>query len=272
VVINIDPVLLYIGGQPLIRWYGLMYVVGFLAGLAVCIPYAKSRGISEDDVWSVFWPAVVLGLLGARLYYVAQQDLGPYLAQPWRILATWEGGMAFYGAIFGAFVALLVVARQRKISFWRLLDAGAFFAVVGQAFGRVGNIINGDVVGYPTDLPWGFIYVHANSFVPEKGVAYQPAAVYELLFNILMFFFLWRMKDRLRAPGMVFATWLVTYSVGQVLIFTQRMNDIVFMGLKQAQVTALIVIVLCIPLMWYLQGREPDAATAGGAEESDEAF
>jgi phosphatidylglycerol:prolipoprotein diacylglycerol transferase len=205
-----------------------------------------------------------------KLYYVAQQDLGPYLAQPWRILATWEGGMAFYGAIFGAVLALLIVARQRKISFWRLLDAGAFFAVVGQAFGRVGNIVNGDVVGYPTDLPWGFIYVHANSFVPEKGVAYQPAAVYELIFNILMFVFLWKVKDRLRAPGTLFATWLVTYSVGQILIFTQRMNDVVFMGLKQAQVTALVVIVLCIPLMWYLQGRE--STPAGRGEDTEEAF
>lgn len=268
-VINIDPVLLYIGGQPIVRWYGLMYVVGILVGLAVCIPFARTRGVSEDDVWSVFWPATLLGLLGARLYYVVQSDPLSYLSQPWRILATWEGGMAFYGAIFGAAIGIIVWGRRVRAGVWAVLDAGAIFAIIGQAFGRIGNIINGDIIGFPTDLPWGFIYVHPNSFVPQKGVAYQPAAVYELLFNIFMFILLWRLKDRLKAPGTVFTTWLVTYSIGQILVFTTRMNEVVFMGLKQAQVTAIVVIIATIPLMWYLQGREP--VTALGKTNSDEA-
>jgi phosphatidylglycerol---prolipoprotein diacylglyceryl transferase len=273
VVINIDPVLLYIGGQPIVRWYGLMYVVGILVGLTVCIPFARTRGLSEDDIWSVFWPAAVGGLLGARLYYVAQSDPLSYLSQPWRILATWEGGMAFYGAIFGAAIGLIIAARRYHLSVWALLDAGAILATIGQAFGRIGNIINGDVVGFPTDLPWGFIYVHPNSFVAQKGIAYQPAAVYELIFNILLFVLLWKLKGRLKSPGTVFTTWLVTYSVGQILIFTTRMNDVVLMGLKQAQVTAIVVIIACIPLMWFLQGREPAAAVdAPNDADSEEAY
>ncbi len=259
-IINIDPVLLYIGGNPVVRWYGLMYVVGILVGLWVIMPYAKARGLTEDDVWYVFWPATIAGLVGARLYYVAQSDPLSYLSQPWRILATWEGGMAFYGAVFGAAIAIVLACRRRGIDIWTFLDIGAIFAVVGQAFGRIGNIINGDVVGYPTDLPWGFIYVHPNSFVPQKGVAYQPAAVYELLFNLFLFLVLWRLRFRLKVPGMVFATWLVGYSVGQILIFTVRMNEVLFLGLKQAQLTAIAVILACIPLVWILQGRAASAA------------
>lgn len=265
--INIDPVLLYVGGQPLVRWYGLMYVVGMMAGLAVIIPYGIRRGIDEDTIWAVFWPAAIAGLVGARLYYVVQSDPLSYLSQPWRILATWEGGMAFYGAIFGAAIALIVASRWRRVDLWKILDLGAIFAVVGQAFGRIGNIINGDVVGYPTDLPWGFVYLHPNSFVPQKGVAYQPAAVYELLFNIFLFVVLWRLRFRLKTPGMLFATWLVGYSLGQIAIFTARMNEVVFLGLKQAQITAIVVLLACVPLVWYLSGR--DATYEDVADESE---
>ena len=116
-------------------------------------------------------------------------------------MATWEGGMAFYGAVFAVAATILVVTRMRRISFWTVADVGCIFAVVGQAFGRIGNIINGDVVGPPTDLPWGFIYAHPGSFVADHTVAYHPAAVYELLFNVALFALLWSIRWKLPRPG-----------------------------------------------------------------------
>lgn len=267
-----DPVLLYIAGHPVIRWYGLMYVVGILVGLWMLMPYARARGIDEDSIWSIFWPATIGALLGARLYYVAQQpDLSGYFAQPWRILATWEGGMAFYGAIFGAAAAILYMCHRLRLNFLTVADCGALFAVLGQAFGRIGNIINGDVVGYPTDLPWGFIYLHPNSFVAQKGVAYQPAAVYELLFNLFLFLILWRLRFRLKKPGLLFVTWLIGYSLGQIIIFTQRMNDVVLFGLKQAQVTAIVVIIGALPLLFYILTRPSQPADLPTDDELAEA-
>jgi phosphatidylglycerol---prolipoprotein diacylglyceryl transferase len=252
IIVNIDPILAQIG--PLtFRWYGLMYVVGIAIGLWVAIPYGRERGLSEDDIWSAVWPSVIAGFVGARLYYVVQQPLGPYLAQPWRIMATWEGGMAFYGAIFGVIIALYVVTRMRKISFWRILDAGVLFAVVGQAFGRIGNIINGDIVGAPTNLPWGFVYQHPNSFVADHTIAYQPAAVYELMFNGLLFALLWVLRRRLPRPGLLMAIYLVGYSAGQFLLFFLRTEPLVLGPLKQAQVTALIVLVGAAVLYWWLR-------------------
>lgn len=263
IVINIDPVLLYIAGHPLVRWYGLMYVVGIVVGLRVAIPYALARGITEDDVWSIFWPTAIAALVGARLYYVAQSDPLSYLPQPWRILAVWEGGMAFYGAIFAGVAAIIVTCWRRRLDFWKLLDVAALFAVVGQSFGRIGNIINGDILGYPTTLPWGFAYINPNSFTPEKGVPYQPAAVYELIFNILFFFVLWRLRFRFKSSGLLFATWLVGYSLGQFLIFFVRDNTVLYFGLKQAQLTASVVLLACVPLVWYLRWRKSHGAEAG---------
>ncbi len=255
IVIDIDPIIAQVG--PLIfRWYGLMYVIGIAVGLWVAYPYALKRGLSDDDIWTAVWPSVIAGFVGARLYFVAQQPLAPYLAEPWRIMATWEGGMAFYGAIFAVVVTLAVVSRLRKISFWKIADAGALFAVVGQAFGRIGNIVNGDIVGAPTTLPWGFVYTHPNSFVADHTVAYQPAAVYELIFNLAFFALLWQLRFRMPKPGLLFVTYLAGYSVGQFALFFLRTEPLVAAGLKQAQLTALVVLVAALALGWWLMYRE----------------
>ncbi|HEX9017487.1 MAG TPA: prolipoprotein diacylglyceryl transferase [Chloroflexota bacterium] len=252
IIVNIDPIIAQLG--PLVfRWYGLMYVVGIAVGLWIAIPFAQERGLREDDIWAAVWPSVIAGFVGARLYFVVQQPLGPYLEQPWRIFATWEGGMAFYGAVFAVLITLVLMARRLKISFWNIADAGVIFAVVGQAFGRIGNIINGDIVGSPTDLPWGFVYQHPRSFVADHTIAYQPAAVYELLFNGFLFAVLWLLRRRLGRPGLLTAVYLAGYSLGQFLLFFLRTEPFVLGGLKQAQVTALVVLVAAVALFWWLR-------------------
>ncbi len=101
IYINIDPVIVHIGPLAL-RWYGLMYVVGIIMGLWFIRGYTARKGISRDRVYRMLWWCVVAGLIGGRLYFVVQQPdlVSYYLAQPWHILATWEGGMAFFGDIF----------------------------------------------------------------------------------------------------------------------------------------------------------------------------
>lgn len=249
ITVNIDPVILEIG--PLaVRWYGLMYAVGILVGLYVALPYALQKGLKEDDIWKVFWPTAVAAFLGGRLYFVLQQDLGPYLAQPWRILATWEGGMAFYGAIFAGIAAIAVTCAVYRIPLWPLLDAAAIFATVGQAFGRIGNLINGDIVGYPTTSPWGVVYPR-SPFVTSPTTPYEPAAVYELLFNLFLFFVLWNLRFRLRPDGLLFALYLVLYAAGQFVLFFGRDNVIVWMGLKQAQLTSLVVLPVALAIFYW---------------------
>ena len=254
VVINIDPVALSLGPLEL-RWYGLMYVVGIAVGLLAAWPYARSRGITQDQLLNTAFIAIAAGLIGARLYYVIQQPLGPYLAEPWRILAFWEGGMAFYGAIFAVVLAIIITAWRMRVSIWKFLDTAVLFAVVGQFFGRIGNIINGDVIGYPTNLPWGFIYAHPNSFPPRHDIAYHPAAVYEILINIILFGLLWWMRNRVK-PGILFFTYVFAYSLSQIIVFFWRDNEIVFWGLKQAQITEIGVIIAAgIGFLWYWYWR-----------------
>lgn len=259
IIVDANPTAFSIG--PLaVHWYGLMYVVGIAVGLLVAWPYARSKGFTRNQLETVVLWAIPAGLVGARLYYVIQQPLGPYLKEPWRILAAWEGGMAFYGAIFAVVIVLLVAGWRLKISILRLLDVGALFAVVGQFFGRIGNFINGDVIGYPTNLPWGVIYTNPGSFAPRHDLAYQPAAAYEALIDVLLFGLLWWLRNKLK-PGVLFFVYIVGYSLSQIIVFIWRDNEVIFLGLKQAQLTAIVVIVVAVMVFLVLFRRQHKLTT-----------
>jgi phosphatidylglycerol:prolipoprotein diacylglycerol transferase len=259
ITININPVIFSIGALS-VRWYGLMYVVGITIGLLVAWPYAKWKGFTEEQLEKVVYWAVPAGLVGARLYYVVQQPLEPFLTQPWRIFAVWEGGMAFYGAIFAVVLVILIAGWWMKISILKFLDVAALFAVVGQFFGRIGNIINGDILGYPTKQPWGFIYTNPNSFAPTHDTAYQPAAVYEALIDIILFVILWTLRKKVK-PGLLFFYYIIGYSISQIIVFIWRDNEVVFLGLKQAQVTAIIVMIAAVAGFAIIRARQRKTAS-----------
>lgn len=264
IIINIDPVLLQLG--PLaIRWYGLMYVVGIVIGVRAALPFLVSRGITEDQVWNVLGPCIVVGLLGGRLYYVLQQPLEPFIAQPWRILATWEGGMAFYGAIFAVVAALAVMSWREKIPFWWLFDGATIFAAVGQFFGRIGNVVNGDILGRPTTLPWGFVYAHPNSFAASHTIAYEPAAIYEMIANLIIIGILFFLSSRVKTSGIISSTYLLGYSISQFILFFLRDTEpTVSFSLKQAQLTSIVVFVVALVFLAYRlrSASGKDAASA----------
>jgi phosphatidylglycerol:prolipoprotein diacylglycerol transferase len=252
----LDPVLLRLGPLAL-RWYGLAYVLGILLGFRVGLPYAQRRGLDRDKVVSAAIPIIICGLIGGRLYYVAQNDPGYYLSHPLHILATWEGGMAFYGAIFAALIATPVVCRMRGLDTWAFLDSATLFAAAGQLVGRLGNVVNGDIVGYPSDLPWAFQYTNPASFAPRHDIAYQPAPLYEIALGLLLLGVLLWLRYRVRRPGMMLVVYLAGYSLAQFLVFFARDNVVVWAGLKQAQLTAIVVLVGCIPLIWWVSRQPP---------------
>ncbi|HKS70822.1 MAG TPA: prolipoprotein diacylglyceryl transferase, partial [Ktedonobacterales bacterium] len=147
-VLNIDPILARFGPFA-IHWYGLMYVVAIAVALYVILRWRRPMGIHEDQLWPLFVWTAIAGLIGGRLYFVVQQPnlVQNYLLDPINIIAVWNGGMAFFGAIFLGTLTLFVLAPRYGLSRWIAMDGGALFAVVGQIFGRVGNVVNGDILG-----------------------------------------------------------------------------------------------------------------------------
>jgi phosphatidylglycerol---prolipoprotein diacylglyceryl transferase len=262
VYLNIDPVIVHLGPLAL-RWYGLMYVVAIIIGLRVAMGYAARKGIGEDLVYRVLWWCIVAGLIGGRLYFVIQQPnfFSYYLVNPIHIIATWEGGMAFYGAIFLVLLTLVWRARAEHINPLVLLDAGVLFGAAGQIFGRIGNIINGDIIGYRSTLPWSTVYQNPNSWAclnpATCNVPVQPAAAYELLTNIVVLALLLFLARRIRRPGVLLLVYLFLYTITQFLLFYVRANDVVSFlglnwGLKQAQWTSLVVFIVLLPLSYLV--------------------
>ena len=251
--IGLDPVLVTIGGLK-IHWYGIMIAIGLYVGIQVALRDSARRGISGDQVMNVALLAAVLGIAGGRLYYVVQNDPSFFLHHPAQIIAVWQGGMAFFGAMFGGALAVAISSWRWKIPFWSLLDVGALGMTIGQAIGRIGNIINGDIVGYKTN-GWGFEYTNPHTFGP-LNVPVQPASLYELLISLALFVLLWNLRTRVHPDGMLAMIYIVLYSVSQFFIFFLRDNIVVLGGLKQAQVTALVVIALTLPVIAYLLRTE----------------
>ena len=266
--IGLDPVLIMIGGLK-IHWYGVMVAIGLYAGIQVALRDAPRRGVDRDKLLNASLIAAVLGVLGGRLYYVVQNHPEYYLQHPGQILAVWQGGMAFYGAIFGGALALMIGSWRYGMNIWSVLDLGALGMTIGQAFGRIGNIINGDIVGYPTGGRWGFVYTSQDTFAP-RNVAVQPANLYELLIAVALFILLWSIRKRVQPEGMLAMLYIVLYSVSQFLIFFVRDNVVLFHGLKQAQLTAIVVTVLTIPFIVYLVRRGPrlSRSTTPAAQKS----
>jgi phosphatidylglycerol:prolipoprotein diacylglycerol transferase len=190
---------------------------------------------------------------------VVQNNPSYYLNHPLETIAVWKGGMAYFGAIFGGALAVIISAWLFKLPIWSLMDIGALGLTIGQTIGRVGNIINGDIVGYPTN-GWGFQYTNPHSFGP-LNTPVQPASLYELLISLGLFILLWSLRKRIRPEGMLAMIYLILYSISQFLIFFVRQNDIVFLGLKQAQVTSIVVILLTIPVIIYLLRTRPGIAS-----------
>jgi len=272
--IGIDPVAFTIGTLK-VHWYGIMIAIGLYAGIQVGLREASRRGLDPDRLMNVALIAAAFGVIGGRLYYVVQNSPSFYLAHPGQILAVWQGGMAFYGAIFAGGLALLLSAWIFKLPFWKLADVGVLGLTLGQAIGRVGNIINGDIVGYPTNGKWGFVYTNPNTFGP-RNVAVQPASLYELLIALALFVFLWTIRKRVQPDGVLALLYVALYSVSQFFIFFLRDNIIILGGLKQAQLTALIVLAVSLPIMAYLRRRpqgmaQPQAVAADPAVASEPA-
>jgi len=251
--IGIDPVLVTIGGLK-IHWYGIMIAIGLYVGIQVALRDSARRGISSDQLMNVALLAAVLGIAGGRLYYVVQNDPSFFLHNPAQIIAVWQGGMAFFGAIFGGALAVAISSWRWKIPFWSVLDVGALGMTIGQTIGRVGNIINGDIVGYKTN-GWGFEYTNPHSFA-QTNVPVQPASLYELLISLGLFLLLWNLRTRIHPEGMLAMVYVVLYSVSQFFIFFVRDNVVILGGLKQAQVTSLVVIALTLPVIAYLLRQE----------------
>jgi phosphatidylglycerol:prolipoprotein diacylglycerol transferase len=245
-------------GPLQVRFYGIAYVIAFIAGTGLASRHLDRKGVPRSVTGDIAFWAIVFGLIGARLYFVVQSGWYWYLTHPLHIFAIWEGGMAFFGAIFAALIVLIVMARRHHINFWDLLDAGVLFASIGQPIGRLGNVLNGEILGPPSNLPWAIRYTNPASMAPHLGVAYQPANLYEAMGTLAILGVLLYLRRRGVPPGILGLTYLVLYPISQLILFYWRTDyetPAILWGLKQAQLTSLVMLVAIVPVFVFFWWR-----------------
>ncbi len=257
VEIDIDPVIVTIGPLQL-RWYSLMIMAGVLVGTAIAARMAQRRGISADDVYGAALWIVVGGIVGARLAHVVDRS-DYYRLHPDKILAVYEGGLAIWGGLIAGGLAGWLYARRNRIPFWPLADSVVVGAILGQAIGRIGCIVNGDVAGRPTNGDWGFVYTNPGALLPRPeyfNVPTHPYPLYEMIWDLAIFGILLWLFRRRAFDGAVFLTYCVLYAIGRLVLTFVREEEIWLFGLQQAQVLSIIIVVGAAYLYFYLRARQ----------------
>lgn len=205
---QIDPVAIAVG--PLaIRWYGLMYLIGFGAAFLLArsrIKQGRSGNISYAVFDDLFFFSVLGVVLGGRLGYVLFYKPAYYFSHPLEIFAVWQGGMAFHGGFLGVLLAMVYIARKHRIHWLAIMDFIAPLVPPALAAGRIGNFINGELWGRVTDLPWGMVFRGAGPLPRHPSQLYQFA-----LEGVLLFLILWLYSARPRPTGAVSAMFLIGY-------------------------------------------------------------
>jgi phosphatidylglycerol:prolipoprotein diacylglycerol transferase len=258
-VIDIDPVAFALFGIP-VRWYGLILVAAAAVAIWLAQREGRRRGIdtataSDAAIW-----VGVAALVGGRVLYVIQNELGSLAEHPTHILMVWMGGLSFYGGLVGGLLALVVFARRRGIPVLVVFDIAAPAAAIGQAIGHFGCLIGGDSYGIATDLPWAVIYRNPNAMAP-LGVPLHPTQAYEAVLLAALFIGLWLSRERLSrlGDGTVAGVYLLGLAVIRFGLFYLRDEPAVLFGLKTAQLIGLGIGVLAVVL--FIAARQARGAS-----------
>ncbi len=261
-----DPIAFSLG--PLaVRWYGLMYLVGFVAALWLGRRRALRdawRGWSIRDVDDALFYVVLGVILGGRLGYVLFYKLDYYAANPLEIFYIWQGGMSFHGGFLGVLVAMTLLARKKHMRWLGIMDFVAPLVPPGIAAGRLGNFINAELWGRPTEVPWAMIFPNVDN-VPR-----HPSQLYECaLEGVALFILLWWFSKRPRPLGAVSAMFLIGYGCARFAVEFTREPDsflgFLAFGWTMGQWLSLPMILAGFALLWWSY-RQPQRQTAAAGK------
>lgn len=258
-------------GPIFIRFYGIILMLGALAGGWLATREAKRRGHDPEIVWDLLIWLIIGGVVGARLWHVFTPTPSAiaegrttlfYLTHPFDLINVRNGGLGIPGAVIGGLIALYFYARKRGLNFAEWTDIAAPSLALGQAIGRWGNFFNQEVYGAPTNLPWGIkiegdyrvdIYRDLNQF-PVESTRFHPLFFYEMLWNLAnMALLIWltrRFADRLK-NGDIFLVYLIVYPIGRFLLDFLRLDAAMVGGINANQTTMAVVALLsAFALFW----------------------
>jgi phosphatidylglycerol---prolipoprotein diacylglyceryl transferase len=211
---NVDPEIFSLG--PLsIRWYGLLFALGFVIGQRILAKIYVTEGRTEKDVDVITLYMIIGTVLGARLGHCFFYEPEYFLAHPMEILKIWHGGLASHGATVGILLALYLFCRKYKFNYLWVLDRIVIVVALGGALIRLGNLMNSEIIGKVTDVPWAFKFLRNDEIINGVAASLQPrhpAQLYESISTFLLFlitYWLWSKRKALTPNGSIFGFFLV---------------------------------------------------------------
>lgn len=209
---NINPEIFHVGNLG-IRWYGLLFAASFFFGYIIMGKFFKTENIPEEVLDRLTLYMALGTIIGARLGHCLFYQPGYYLNKPVEIIKIWHGGLASHGAAIGILIALYMFAKKSKKPYLWILDRIVVVVALAGFFIRTGNLMNSEICGVETDLPWGFIFVRRDELIPKHPTQIYEALAYLSIFVLL--FFIYKRNKGVFRKGLLFSLFLI-------LVFTFR--------------------------------------------------
>jgi phosphatidylglycerol---prolipoprotein diacylglyceryl transferase len=254
-----------------IYFYGIMIMLGVVAGSLLASAEAKRRGLDPEIIWDMLLWLVIAGIVGARIWHILTPPPSMiaqgittqyYLTHPLAMIDIRNGGLGIPGAVIGGVLALWIYTRRKKLNLTTWLDVMAPGLALAQAIGRWGNFFNQELYGAPTNLPWKLYIDPAHRLPGFQDISYyHPLFLYEMLWNLAnMAILLWvsrRFTDKLKI-GDIFLSYLVIYPLGRFLLDFLRLDASRLAGINANQTLSAIVAVAAVGLLVW-RHRSPRA-------------
>jgi prolipoprotein diacylglyceryl transferase len=263
---NVDPVFFTIFGFQ-VRYYGILFAIAFVASYWVFTRMYKFEGIKISEIDNLAFYVGIGVVVGARLGHVLFYQPDYYFSHPWHILNIREGGLASHGAAIGILIALALYSRKYKRPFIWLLDRISLAVPIAGMFVRLGNLMNSEIYGHVTNLPWGIVFLREGETLPK-----HPTQIYEALAYLTIFFVLYWMHFKkecaFKKPGMQFGVFLSLLFLARFLIEFIKNDQVGFeqgMTLNMGQILSIPFILAGIGFIIYANKyAKPNARPQNG--------
>jgi len=249
-----NPVMFKLFGLE-VKWYSFLILMGIIIGVFLALREAKKFNIKKETVFDLCFYAIIIGIIGARLYYVLF-NMSYYKNNLLEIFEIWNGGLAIHGGLIAAAITVYIYAKKKHLNFFQLLDIAVPSIILAQAIGRWGNFFNSEAHGFATTLT-NLEHLHVPNFIIEGmnigGVYYLPTFYFEFLWCLLGFIVLMLVrKFKYIKIGQTTCIYLMWYSFGRFFIESWRTDSLMLGGFRFAQIISIILFLCGLFYFLYL--------------------